>query len=275
MLRTKLLSIVVLSLLMTVGLSSAAAAQDKPEGDAAADLLGESKPADAAAGDDSSAVLPDQEVEVGGAEVGDSVGGATGFVFKQGFYTQSEIGGFFTFGNVVPGVSTGFTINRGEAGETACGTGIPCKPVLWSQLQPFIGLSIGYDLFQWLGIQVSYGTGFVANAAIYNNAATNPRDYGLTMINVAVVGSFYVLERLAIMAKLQGGVALITPEPAPLEPTLGGNIGLGIGVRYATLLPDVFVGLDLNGVAGLLPTSGGGLVMIPGVSITPVIKYVF
>jgi hypothetical protein len=270
MLRANLLSIVVPLLVTVVAVAPVVHAQAEPTGDAGADVLSESKPADAATDDTSSTVLPDQEVEVGGAEVGDSVGGATGFVFKQGFYTQSELGGFFTLGNLVPGVGTGFTIST-----TECPTGIPCAPVLWSQLQPFIGLSLGYDLFQWLGIQVSYGTGFVANAAIYNTEAVNPRDYGLTMVNVAVVGSFYVLERLAIMGKVQGGVAFVTPEPAPKEPTLGGNVGLGIGVRYATLLPDVFVGLDVNGVVGLLPTTGGALLLIPGMSITPVIKYVF
>jgi hypothetical protein len=249
--------------------ASAAFAQDDKAAD---DLLGESKPAPAAEGEtpEGTSVLPQDEVQVGGTELGDSVGGATGFVFKQGFYTQSELGGFFTFGAVVPGVTTGYSISR-----TACPSGVPCEPVLWSSLQPFVGLSLGYDLFQWLGIQASFGTGFVANAAIYNAGANNPRDYGMTMVNLAVVGSFYVLERLAIMGKLAGGVALFTPEPAPKEPTLGGDVTIGAGVRYATLLPDVFVGLDVNANIGLLPSSGGALLMIPGVSITPVVKYVF
>lgn len=211
--------------------------------------------------------LPQDEVKVGGQVLGDSVGGATGFVFKQGIYTQSDLGGFFVLGNGA-GSPTGFTISQD------CG-GPPCKPVPTSQLQPYIGLSVGYDIFQWLGVQVSYGTGFVANAAVYPDSLENPRDYGLTTINAAVVGSFYVLERLAISGKLMGGVAFVSPEPAPNEPTVGGNAGVGIGLRYATLLPDVFVGIDANMMVAFIPSSGADMVIVPGISFAPVIKYVF
>ncbi len=206
-------------------------------------------------------------MKVGGTVLGQSVGGATGFVFKQGIYTQSDLGGFFVIGNAL-GSPTGYSI-----GQT-CG-GPPCEPVPTSQLQPYIGLSVGYDIQEWLGVQISFGTGFVANAAIYNLSLENPRDYGLTNINLAVVGSFYVLERLAIMGKLMGGASFLSPEPAPGEPTLGGNAGVGFGVRYATLLPDVFVGIDGNLIVAFIPSSGGSPVIIPGVSFAPVIKYVF
>jgi len=234
------------------------------------DVLGdeEKKPAS-----DDGSVLPEEEVKAGGTVLGDSVGGATGFVFKQGFYTQSDLGGFFVIGNGL-GSPTGFTI-AATCPDGSAGGGKPCNPVPWSQLQPFIGLSVGYDITQWLGVQVSYGTGFVANAAVYPDSIENPRDYGLTTLNVAVVGSFYVLDRLAIMGKLMGGGAFISPEPAPDEPTIGGNAGFGVGVRYATLLPDVFVGIDGNVMVAFIPDSAGSMVIIPGVSFAPVIKYVF
>jgi hypothetical protein len=234
------------------------------------DVLGdeEKKPAS-----DDGSVLPDEEVKAGGTVLGDSVGGATGFVFKQGFYTQSDLGGFFVLGNGL-GVPTGFTI-AAQCPDGSAGGGRPCNPVPWSQLQPYIGLSVGYDITQWLGVQVSYGTGFVANAAVYPDTPDNPRDYGLTTLNVAVVGSFYVLDRLAIMGKLMGGGAFISPEPAPDEPTIGGNAGVGIGIRYATLLPDVFVGIDGNVTVAFIPASAGDPVIIPGISFAPVIKYVF
>jgi hypothetical protein len=217
---------------------------------------------------DDGSSLPDAEVKAEGTVLGDSVGGATGFVFKQGIYTQSDLGGFFVLG-AGAGSPTGFTI-----GED-CGSRRPCKAVPTSQLQPYIGLSVGYDILQWLGVQLSFGTGFVANAAVYDQSEENPRDYGLTTINGAVVGSFYVLERLAIMGKVFGGLAIMSPEPAPNEQTLGGNAGLGIGVRYATLLPDVFVGLDGNFSAAFIPANSGSMVIVPGFSFAPVIKYVF
>lgn len=212
--------------------------------------------------------LPDAEVKAEGTVLGDSVGGATGFVFKQGIYTQSDLGGFFVLG-AGAGSPTGFTIGDD------CGSRRPCKPVPTSQLQPYIGLSVGYDILQWLGVQLSFGTGFVANAAVYDQSEENPRDYGLTTINGAVVGSFYVLERLAIMGKVFGGLAIMSPEPAPDEQTLGGNAGLGVGVRYATLLPDVFVGLDGNFSVAFIPANSGSMVIVPGISFAPVIKYVF
>ena len=77
------------------------------------------------------------------------------------------------------------------------------------------------------------------------------------------------------VGKLMGGGALISPEPSPDEPTIGGNAGVGVGIRYATLLPDVFVGLDGNVNVAFIPASSGPLVIIPGVSFAPVIKYVF
>jgi hypothetical protein len=249
---------------------------DKPEDKAAADDVLESggdaddegkKPAVGADGEEQHTALPDSEVKVGGAVVGESVGGATGFVFKQGIYTQSDLGGFFVLG-AAAGSPTGYTIDQ------TCG-GPPCKPVPTSQLQPYIGLSVGYDILQWLGVQLSFGTGFVANAAVYPDSLENPRDYGITTINGAVVGSFYVLERLALMGKIFGGAAFLAPEPAPGEPTIGGNAGVGVGVRYATLLPDVFVGIDGNFMVGFIPDSAGGMVLIPGISFAPVIKYVF
>jgi hypothetical protein len=246
----------------------------KKADDVLADDDAETKPASSDNGEEQHTALPENEVQVGGTVLGQSVGGATGFVFKQGLYTQSDLGGFFVLGAAVPGVTTGYTITQDPCPGNG-GTGFPCKPVLWSQLQPSIGLSVGYDIFQWLGVQLSFGTGFVANAAIYNENTENPRDYGITTINGAVVGSFYVLERLALMGKLFGGAAFLSPEPAPNEPTIGGNAGFGVGVRYATLLPDVFVGIDGNVMVAFIPSSGPDLVMIPGISFAPVIKYVF
>jgi hypothetical protein len=211
-------------------------------------------------GEESSTALPDKEVKVGGTQLAEDTGGATGFVFKQGFYTQSDLGGFFRFG--------GFTI-----AET-CDPGVACQAVFWSNLQPFIGLSAGYDLFKWLGIQLSFGTGFVANAAPYGNSPYSPRDYGVTFVNLGVVGSWYFLDRLALAVKLFGGGSFLVPAPDQDEPFYGGNAGVGLGIRYATLLPDTFIGFDVNFHAAMSPGTGG-LLFIPAISFAPVLKYVF
>jgi hypothetical protein len=265
--RTPVIAILALALAPSAASAAPLAADDDKKPDAAA----------ADEGDEKSTALPDKEVKVGGAVLGESVGGATGFEFKQGFWTQSDLGGFFRLG--------GFTIND------TCG-GVPCSPVVTSQLQPYIGLSAGYDLFPWLGLQASFGTGFVANAAPYGNRSPNvPRDYGITSIDVGATFSIYMpapADRLAIAIKPFGGVTFLTPEPDVKEPTTGGNAGIGVGIRYATLLPNTFIGVDWNTVYVIVPTSGGGLIPMgfsadagsdaPGIvafSFAPVIKYVF
>ncbi|OGQ22211.1 MAG: hypothetical protein A2138_08535 [Deltaproteobacteria bacterium RBG_16_71_12] len=220
----------------------------------------EEKPAEGDEPKEESTALPDKEVKVGGAVIGESMGGATGFVFKQGFYTQSDLGGFFRLGGFTP--------------SAECDPGVNCKAVLTSQAQPYIGLSIGYDLMQWLGIQLSFGTGFVANAAPYGDAPNSPRDYGVTTLDVGLIASYYFLDRLAVALKLMGGGTFLTPEPDLGEPWYGGNALVGLGVRYATLLPDTFVGLDVNFHGAFAPASSG-LLFIPAFSIAPVIKYVF
>ncbi len=241
---------------LTAPFAFALAAQDEPapaDGDAA-------KPADEAKDGEGTSALPQDEVTVGGTKVGDSVGGATGFVFKQGFYTQSDLGGFFRLG--------GSTI------ADTCDPGVPCKPVPTSNLQPYIGLSAGYDLFTWLGVQLSFGTGFVANAAPYTTSANSPRDYGITFLDVGVVGSWYFLDRLAVVGKVFGGGTFLIPSPDLDEAAYGGNFGVGAGIRYATLLPDTFVGIDANFHLAITPGSGSPLI-IPAFSFAPVIKYVF
>ncbi len=209
-----------------------------------------------------SASLPDQEVKVGGEVLGESIGGATGFVFKQGFYTQADVGVYFRLG--------GFADPQG--GD--CG-GIPCEPVGVSQAQPYIGLSVGYDLLPWLGVQGSFGTGFVANAAHYGNrSSTAPRDYGMTFVDLGVVGQYYI-DRVAFAVKVSGGGLLVTPPPDTTESSFGGNVLVGVGVRYATLFPDTFIGVDANFHAAFLPDSKANLQFIPAFSLPFVLKYVF
>lgn len=212
-----------------------------------------------------------RDVNVGGEKIGVVSGGATDFDFKQGFWTQADLGGFFRVG--------GFS-NAG---------GVPSVPVTTSQTQPYIGIAAGYDIFTWLGVQASVGTGFVANAATFTGANV-PRDYGITSVDVGATLSGYLpapLDRLAIAVKPSVGATMLTPPPDAGGPQVGGNAGLGIGLRYATLLPNTFVGLDCNTLYLLIPARGSVIPMglgpiansdVPGVlafSFAPVIKYVF
>lgn len=185
--------------------------------------------------------------------------GATGFVRPQGFYTSSDLGGFIRFGGYADGEECGFR----------------CKPRTTSNLQPYIGLAVGYDLLDFLAVQVSFGTGFVANAAPVANTPDSPRDYGITFVNLALIGSYYFtgidfLDRFGVVLKLFGGGSFVSPAPLPDSSPFGGNVGGGLGFRWATLLTDVTVGVDVNGYAVFVQDG-----LIPGMSFAPVLQYTF
>ena len=205
-------------------------------------------------------------VEAGEEEVveaQETMGGATGFVFRRGLYTASDLGAFLRFG--------GYTYDE----QTLC---LRCKARTTSDLAPFIGLAVGYDVSSWLGLQLSFGSGYVAGAAPVQGNGTDhldgtyPLDHAITMINVASVFSWYFWDRLALQGKLFGGLALLTPEPIIDQGGTAFDGGAGIGLQYATLLTDVIVGVDVNFYYVYHPAAR---VSIPGLSIAPVIKYVF
>lgn len=220
------------------------------------DILSDDEEGGGDPAEEAEAAAPEAQPEAG--QVDESVGGAVGFVRSTGFYTSSDLGGFIRFG--------------GYAAGESCG-GVPCVQRVTSNLQPFIGLSVGYDILDWLGVQASFGTGFIANAAPLSGTFDTPRDYGITFMNLAVLGSFWI-DRFGIVAKVFGGGALLQPPPLPNEFPLGGNVGAGLGVRWATLLTDVTIGLDVNGYF-VFTQAGGAMTLIPGLSFAPVIKYVF
>lgn len=209
--------------------------------------------------DEDEAAAAEREVQYKGAELGEVVGGATGFVFKRGFYTQSDLGGYFRLG--------GYTDSQDG--------GLRAKEVIWSNLQPFIGLSVGYDVLDFLAVQGSLGTGFVANAAPIGGDQNSPRDYGMIFTNLAVVPSWNFFDRYVLMGKVFGGGVFLTPPPSLNVPFYGGNVGAGIGLQYATLLTDVIIGIEVNSFVSFIPDGGGSVLIIPGFNFAPVIKYVF
>lgn len=212
------------------------------------------------------------DVHVGGSVVGDDIGGATDFVFKRGVFVQADVGGFFVVG-AAAGAPTGFAAPKEGCPD---GSARACVPTLVSDLQPGVKLTVGVDVTDSLGVLMAISTGFVANAAVYDQTLQNPRDYGLAHVDVGVVGSVNLIDRLALAGRLTLGVAGVSPVPAPGEPGLGGAFGLGAGLRYATLLPNTVVGLDVDAVVAVVPASPGRApVIIPAVSFAPVLQYVF
>jgi hypothetical protein len=245
---------------------------------------GESDASGAALDDDPTTDGPskvdDREIEVGGETVAADLGGATGFEFPTGFYMSADLGGFVRFGGY------------GDSRDTAGGACFRCVPRLYSNLQPWIGINVGYDIIKNFGIEATLGNGFIGEAApVGYFAATeaeppgriqrnSPENSAITMATVALTGSFYFLDRLAIQGKGFIGGALLSPEPDPSKYNLvtglacGGTpwtprtgtacdtefgsdfgiaFGVGLGLRYATLLTDVIIGFDVNAYGVISP----------------------
>ena len=226
----------------------------------------------AVAADRSDEAFAAADVHVGGSVVGEDVGGATDFAFKRGVFVQADVGGFFVVG-AAAGSPTGFAAPKDGCPD---GTARACVPTLVSDLQPAVKLTVGVDVIDGLALFTAISTGFVANAAVYDQTLQNPRDYGLAHVDVGVVGSMTLIDRLALAGRLTLGVAGISPVPAPGASGLGGAVGLGIGLRYATLLQNTVVGFDVDTtVAGVPALPKQPLVIIPAVSFAPVLQYVF
>ncbi len=241
----------------------------------------------------------EEQVTYGGTVLNESVGGATGFQYPQGLYLSTDLGVFSRFG--------GYS----DSGAMAC---VRCAPVFMSKAQPWLGINLGYDITKSFGFELSLSSGFIGEASaqgydaaagetsslepscINSNDCTSPENSNLTMLNLGITGTWFFYDRLALQGKLFGGVALMTADPNgnqanwllpdDVNADLGFSFGLGFGLRYATLLPNVIIGLDVNLVgvySQALSTrhlfgakvSDTGLPLLPALSAGPVIKYVF
>lgn len=180
-----------------------------------------------------------------------------GFEYSRGLYTQSDLGFFMRFG--------GYTDEKNGTSITGSRT----RAVVVSNLQPYVGFSVGYDVLDFLSLQLSYGTGYVANAAQRANESESPIDYSMTFANLAVVGNFLVMDRLALEARVFGGGTVFAPAPLPDASNFAADAGLGIGVKYMTLLPGFIVGADVNALVAFPE-------FVPALNFSPlIIKYVF
>ena len=154
---------------------------------------------------------------------------------RRGFFTETDIGGFLTLGGVDG----------------------------YSNLQVYLQLGIGYDITENLEIGLHVGIG--ANAAnchamrpetgakrgqCVNTSGTDATDnFTNTFIDLSFAYLFRVAERLYVAPKIMGGITLL--DPAPVENGAGNpitfapNVGIAVGVEYATNVDHFTVGLDV------------------------------
>jgi hypothetical protein len=187
------------------------------------------------------------------APADDDEGKLARFVLQRGLYVGADFGTFVTLGDT---------------------KGI-------SNLQPFIGLRIGYDLSDNLSLQLTGSAAYVADNPIsdYDDPATTPDGTGVTsydLLNATadLVYALRITERFAIEPKVGAGVSRINPLPTdPDDPTLLVSranlvIDAGLGFTYLTLLSDFSAGLSAT--AYIVPRPG-----IVGLATAFTVRYTF
>lgn len=165
---------------------------------------------------------------------------------RRGFFTETNIGAFFTVG-----------------GNDA-----------YSNAQTYLQLGVGYDISDVVEIGLSFGLG--ANAANcfagrQGRLCSEPDNFTVSLLNGSVAYNVKLRERLYVAPKLSAGYALLDPAPVrangtPVHRAL--NAGLGVGLEYITAMEHFSVGLDL--MARYVFAAN-----VPTIAIFPRVKYTF
>lgn len=180
---------------------------------------------------------------------------------RQGLYADVNLGGFFTAGG------------KNLAGKTSV-----------SNAQAYLQLGLGYDVLSFsegkynLGAGIHFGLGSSAAScfgervgAKCNYGANDPdapEDFSLTMIGAEVVFRWRVLERVFVRPRLDGGLAMLAPEPMR-GASRAGYFGIGVGVEYATNMDHFTIGAEIGSRFIFAPT------VIPAIAFYPRVKYTF
>jgi hypothetical protein len=188
---------------------------------------------------------------------------------RRGFFTETDLGGFFTIG------------------------GLGASP---SNAQAYLALGTGYDIYADRDHFVSAGLGFSMGTsagscfgATYTPENTSeppcrganpdpddlegeklvlPDNWTVTTFEGSLLYGYQVIPRLMITARGLGGVGLIQPQafeavenPVPLA-------GAGLGFEYSTQFDHFSLGLDFAGKYFLGPN-------VLGFAVAPRVKYTF
>ena len=185
---------------------------------------------------------------------------------RRGFYTEMELGTFFTLG--------------GEGKS-------PSDP------QAYVSLGAGYDIFATQQHFVSLGLGFsmgTSAGGCYGVVGPDGRclgngvdpdtakqlelsdNWSLTTAEATALYGYFIDDRLMLTGRLLGGLGFVEPDafedggkvlkgPLPL-------VGGGVGLEWATQFDHFSLGLD----AALKFIVGPN---VPGIAIAPRVKYTF
>lgn len=149
----------------------------------------------------------------------------------------------------------------------------------YSNAEPFIGINIGYDFCKWISLQLAVSNFFSSTNALHADDDPNVNKSGIrsfqsTNMDLQIIGRYLPHERVALELKLGGGASRLNALPRSIrkdptqETSWNGNLAVGIGVKYITLLTDVIAGLDIT-FYYIMPAG------VPAITFTPVIRYTF
>jgi hypothetical protein len=159
------------------------------------------------------------------------------FVLERGVYFTGDIGLFESFGGV-QGVSN---------------------------IQPYMQLAAGFDINNFVSVQIAFATGYVSQNPVSANdlpaaGGNETTNYGLMMLGGEVVGALRPTARFAIEPKVGGGISFINPEitsPADTRTSLGPtspHVAFGLDFKYLTLLTDFTAGISVTGYYLVTPS---------------------
>ncbi len=161
---------------------------------------------------------------------------------RRGFFTETNIGTFFTLG-----------------GNDA-----------YSNAQSYLQLGVGYDLLDRFELGAHIGIGasaFNCFSGRVDGQCTQTEAFTTTFLDVSLGYLQRVGDRLYLAPRLVGGYTRL--DPAPLPHVWGGpNVGLGIGIEYATSMDHFSIGADVVGRYILRAN-------IPALTLMPRVKYTF
>ena len=177
---------------------------------------------------------------------------------RRGFFTETDVGVYFSLG--------------GDLG--------------YSNAETYLQLGIGYDLSENIELALNVGVGANASDCFAGRKGTNvdgtpdtntdclqSDNFTNTFIDLNVAYLFRVWERLYVAPKLAGGYTLLDPAPAVRASgalmTAAPNLGVGVGVEYASSMDHFSVGVDVM-VRFVI-----GPAVITSMAIFPRVKYTF
>jgi hypothetical protein len=143
---------------------------------------------------------------------------------RRGFFTETDVGGFLTLGGIDG----------------------------YSNFQVYLQLGVGYDITE--NIEIGLHVGIGANAAnCYSSrdakgTCATTDNFTVLFTDVSFAYLFRIAERLYIAPKVLLGWTLLDPAPAVRgdgsQITNAPNLGLAVGIEYATNMDHFTIGLD-------------------------------